>query len=224
MKAIIVVAVVIVLALIGISVADYSYTHLQEEDVIFNENSLQVDGQSYGTWQANIIPGNVFSIFSVQIVGNVSSVGTGVDFYLVNETNYPSWTTNIGQRSAFSVVHLNSDALSSQSAQERFSFTPSSFDSYIVVLVNDGYPNANGASVNVSLALRYTNEFSFGGFIAGLAMLSIALVTAMVRVIVSKRTYARETAKREPTHLKGGGSGILGFHVALSFLRNIAKR
>jgi len=157
-KANVVVAVVIILVILGTVVAAYSFLHLQQQDVLLNENSIQVDGQSYLTWQAGVIPGNVFSIFSLQIVGNVSSVGTGVDFYLVDANNYPSWTTDIGQRSALAVVHLNSDALSSQSAQDRFSFTPLNWSwLYIVVLVNDEYPNQNNASVNVSLALRYTN-------------------------------------------------------------------
>ena len=195
MKANVVVAVVIILFLLGTVVASYFFLHLQQQDVLFNANSIQLTGQSYLTWQAGAIPDNVFSIFSLQIVGDVSSVGSGVDFYLVDANNYPSWTTDIGQRSTLSVVHLNSNALSSQSAQDRFSFTPLNWSwLYIVVLVNDDYPNAINASVNVSIILRYTNLFSFVGFIAGLTILSIAVVIAIVKVIVSKRTNVRETA------------------------------
>ena len=182
------VAVVIILALIGTVVAAYSYIKLQQVDVLFNENSIQLGGYSYLTWQANLgDPGNYFIIGSPRIVGGVGSVGTGVDFYLVNDTNWNLWSTDTGLRSALSAVYLNSDAVSSQSAQGQFSFTPATLDSYIVVLVNDEYPNVNSASLNVNITFQYISLFNFLAFIAGLAMLGIAIVSALLIMITRRK-------------------------------------
>lgn len=180
MKVSVGVAVVIILALIGTVVATYSYTQLQQQDALFKENSIQLDGYSNRTWQASVIIGNYFYIFSPRIVGSASSNGTGVDFYLVDNTNWKSWMTDVGRRSALSVIYLNSDALSSQSSQGRFSFTNLDEDLWIVVLVNDEYPNVNNASVDVNITFQYVSMFSFLAFIAGLVMLSIAILLLAV--------------------------------------------
>lgn len=170
-------AAAIILALMGTAVAAYSYTHLEQRDALFNQKSMQLDGQSYRTWQANLeAPGNYFIIFSPKIVGSVTSNGTNVEFYLVNDTNWDLWMTDMGQRSTLSVVDL-------YPAQGQFSFIPPNFDSYIVVLVNHEYPNVNNVSVDVDITFHYVSLFSFCAFIAGLVMLGIAIVilTAMTR-------------------------------------------
>jgi hypothetical protein len=179
-KASVGVSVVIILALIGTVVATYSYTQLQQEDVLFYENSMQLDGESYRAWQAGVIIGNYFYIFSPKIVGSVDIVGTGVDFYLVDYTSWDSWKTEIKRRSALSVVYLNSDALSSQSAQGQFSFTNLDQDLWIIVLVNSEYPNPNNANVHVNITFQYISLFNFCAFVAGLAMLGIAIVSLLV--------------------------------------------
>ena len=180
MKASTRVRVAIILALIGTAVAAYSYTQLQQQDVLFNENSIQLEGENYRTWEANVIIGNYFYISSPRIVGSVSTNGTGVDFYLVDVSNWTAWQTDIGQRSALSIVHLNVDALSSQSTQKQFSSANLGEDAWIVILVNDEYPQVNSASVNVTIAFRYNSLFSAWAFIAGLAMLGIAIVRLIV--------------------------------------------
>lgn len=188
MKASVGVAVVIILALIGTIVAAYSYTQLQQEDVMFND-SIQVDDYSNRTWQASLIPGNLFYVFTPRIVGSVSSNGTGADFYLVDYANWDSWTTDIGRRSALSVVYLNSDMLSSQSAQRQFSFTNLSEFLWIIVLVNDEYPNVNNATVHVNITFQYISLFNFCAFIAGLVMLGIAIV--LLIVMIRRKVSAR---------------------------------
>ena len=154
----------------------HSYTQLQQQDVFFNESSIQLDGENYRTWEAGVIIGNYFYIFSPRIVGSVRTNGTGVDFYFVDVSNWTAWKTDIGQRSVLSLVYLNSDTLSAQSAQGHFSSTHLGEDAWIVVLVNDKYPNVNSASVDVNITFQYVDLFSFCAFIAGLAMLGIAIV------------------------------------------------
>jgi hypothetical protein len=183
-KARVEVAVVIILALIGTVIAAYSCTQLQKEDVLFNYNSIQLGGQSYKTWQVGLIPGNYFYVFTPRIVGSVGSVGTGVDFYLVNFTNYHLWTNETGLRSALSVVHLNSSLLSSQSGGQ-FSTNMGEW-AWIVILVNDEYPNVNSASVHANIIFEYISLFNFCAFIAGLAMLGIAIAQTAVLILKDK--------------------------------------
>ena len=190
MKASAEVAIVIILALIGTAVAAYSYTQLQQKDVLFDENSIRLGGQSYQTWEVGYIPGNIFNIFTLRMIGSVDSVGTGVDFYLVNDTNWNSWSTDIGLRSALSVVHLNSDVLSSQSGGQ-FSLAAPLNNGDIIVLVNNEYPNVNNASVNVNIALQYTSLFNFCDFVAGLVLLGIAIVLLTVMIRKKARALAQ---------------------------------
>jgi len=185
------VAVVIILALIGTVVAAYCYTQLQQNVTLFNENSMQLDGQSYRDWLANglTLDGYLY-VGSTRVVGSVSSVGTGVDFYLVNSTGWPSVMADMGLRSTLSWVHLNSSVLSSQSGG-RFSFNPRWSDYYVIVLVNDEYPDVNNASVNVNITFQYTDLFSFGGFIFGLVILGFAIVLLTLMKLRKARARAK---------------------------------
>ena len=76
-----------------------------------------------------------------------------------------------------------------QSAQGQFFFTNLGDWAWIIVLVNDEYPNVNSATVHVNITFQYIFLFNFCAFIAGLVMLGIAIVllTVMIRRKVSAR-------------------------------------
>jgi hypothetical protein len=71
---------------------------------------------------------------------------------------------------------------------------PPTLDDYIVVLVNDEYPNVNSASVNVSITFQYISLFNFLAFIADLAMLGIAIVSALL-IMITRRKVRRQFFK-----------------------------
>jgi hypothetical protein len=181
--------------MIGAVVAAYSYTRLQGQDVLFDENSIQLDGRTY-TGSEMIV--NLNGKFAPRIVGGVGSVGSGVDFYLVNDTSWNSWSMNPGLRSAFSTVHLNATAVSSQSSEGQFSFIPSSPE-YSVVFVNDEYRSANNVSVHARITLQYIFLDSLYGIVGGLVILGIGfvLLTVTTRRKVQQSTKPTTSAPQK---------------------------
>ena len=165
------------LIVIGTVVAVYSYTQLQGQDVPFNQDSILIDGHSYAGYEIIV---NLDGKFAPRVIGGVGSVGSGVDFYLVNYTSWNSWSTNPESRSAFSMVHLNATAVSSQSAEGQFSFVPSANAGYSAVFVNDEYPSASNASVHATITLQYIYLNCLYGLVGGLVMLGAGFVLLIV--------------------------------------------
>jgi hypothetical protein len=175
------VAVGVLLAVIGIVASAYSYTQLRGQDVLFNQSSIPIDGHSYDSYEIIV---NLDGKFAPKVIGGVGSVGSGVDFYMVNDTSWNSWSVDPKLRPAFSTVHLNATAISSQfSTEDQFSFTPTSSAGYSAVFVNDEYPSANNASVHATITLQYIYLNSLYGFVAGLVMLGIGFVLLVATVL-----------------------------------------
>jgi len=179
-----IVALIIVIGMVAATViAAVSYTQLRGQDVIFNQNSIPIGGHSYVAYQVNI---DLNGKFAPKVVGEVGSVGNGVDFYLVNGSSWNSWSLNPQSRSTSSMVHLNATAVASQSwIQNQFSFTPiatggNNAFSYSAVFVNNDYPNASNAIVYGTITLRYTYLNSLYGLATGLAVIAIGAVLLMV--------------------------------------------
>jgi hypothetical protein len=183
------IAAAVLLALIGTIVAAYSYTQLRGQDVLFDQDSIQMDGYSYWGYSMGV---NLDGRFAPRIIGGVGTVGCCVDFYLVNYTSWNSWSTNPESRSVLSTVHLNATAVSSQSAEGQFSFVPSA-STYGVVFVNDEYPSANNATVHATIILQYIFVDCLYGLVAGLATLGTGLLLIVVLLIVmTRRKVQRE--------------------------------
>jgi hypothetical protein len=167
-----------VLIVIGTVVAVYSYTQLQGQDVLFNQDSIPINGNIYVGYEMIV---NLDGKFAPRVIGGVGSVGSGVDFYLVNYTSWNSWSTNPESRSAFSMVHLNATAVSSQFLTEgQFSFVPSTSAGYSAVFVNDEYPSVSNASVHATITLQYMYLNSLYGSVGGLVMLGAGFVLLIV--------------------------------------------
>ena len=171
------------LIMIGVVIAAFSYTQLRGQDAIFNQNSIPIEGHSYLGYQVNI---DLNGKFAPKVIGEVGSVGSGVDFYLVNDSSWISWSTNAQSRSAFSMVHLNATAVGSQSwIENQFSLTPIPTGgykdfSYSAVFVNDDYPNASGVIVYATITLQYMYLNNLYGLAAGLAVMALGFVLLMV--------------------------------------------
>jgi DNA-binding transcriptional ArsR family regulator len=164
-------------------VASFSYAQLRGQDVIFNQNSIPVDGHVYVAYQVNI---DLDGKTAPKVIGEVGSVGNGVDFYLVNDSSWNSWSLNSQSRSAFSMVHLNASAVASQSwIENQFHFTPivtggDNAFSYSAVFVNDNFPNATNVIVYGTITLQYTYLNSLYGLATGLAVIAIGSVLLLV--------------------------------------------
>ena len=162
------------LIVIGTVVAVYSYTQLQGQDVLFNQDSILIDGHIYIGYEIIV---NLDGKFALKVIGGVGSIESGVDFYLVNDTSWNSWSTNPESRSAFSMVHLNATAVSSQFLTEgQFSLVPSANAGYSAVFVNDEYPSASKASVHATITPQYTYLNFLYGLAGGLVMLGAGFV------------------------------------------------
>lgn len=169
------------LIVVGTIVAVYSYTQLQGQDVLFNQDSILLDGHIYLGYEIIV---NLDGKFAPIVNGGVGSVGNGVDFYLVNDTSWNSWSTNPESRSAFSIVHLNATAVSSQFLNEgQFSFVPSATAAYSAVFVNDEYPSASYASVHATITLQYMYLNCLYGLVAGLVIIGAGFVLLMVTAL-----------------------------------------
>jgi hypothetical protein len=179
------IAITVLLVVIGTFVAAYSYTQLQGQDVLFDQNSIQLDGHSYLGYE---IIAKLDGKFAPSVVGGVGSVGYGVDFFLVNETSWNSWSTNPGLRSILSTVHLNATAVSSQSVEGQFSFSPPVSAGYSAVFVNDEYPSANNASLHATITLQYMILNSLYAMMAGLVTLAIGFV---LLILTTRRKVQR---------------------------------
>ena len=176
------VVVGVLLGVIGIVVATYFYTQLRAQDVLFNLDSIPIDGRSYVSYEIIV---NLDGKFAPKVTGGVGSVGSSVDFYIVNYTSWNSWSMNPDLRSAFSMVHLNASAISSQlSSEDQFSFIPAASAGYSAVFVNDEYPSANNASVHATITLQYISLNSLYGLLAGLVMLCIGLVILAITALI----------------------------------------
>ena len=177
----------ILLVLIGLVVASYSYSQLQGNVVLFNRSSIQPNGVSYDSYDTTSV--DLDGRFDAKVTGGVGGPGCCVDFYLVNDTSWNSWSGNPGMRSALSMVHLNSTVVSSQSTSDQFSFVPPATAGYQVVFVNDDYPNVSNASINASITLHYDSTSALYATIAGLAILASGaalLALSMVRGVTAK--------------------------------------
>jgi hypothetical protein len=186
MKINVIVAVAVVLIVTGASVAAYSYERLRSQDVLFDQNSILLNDHSYLGYEMPVV---LDGKFEPKVIGGVGSVGYGVDFYLVNDTSWNSWSTTPALRSALSTVHLNATAVSSQSIEGQFSFSPSVTTAYSAVFVNDDYPTANNSSVHANITLQYISLNYLFSMVAGLvaaAIGSLLLIVAMHRKIKKK--------------------------------------
>jgi hypothetical protein len=175
------VAVAILLMVIGTVAGAYSYTRLKGHDVLFDQNSIQIDGHSYWGYFIGV---DLDGKCTPKVTGGVGSVGGDVDFYLVNYTSWNSWETNPTSRTALSTVHLNATAVSSQSAEGQFSFMPPASTSYTVLFVNDEYPSPNNANLHATITLQYLSVDSLYGLAAGLTMLGTGFVLLIVILLI----------------------------------------
>lgn len=173
-----------ILVVIGTVVTVYSYTQLQGQDVLFNQDSIVIEGHVYVGYEIIV---NLEGKFAPRVIGGVGSVGSGVDFYLVNDTSWNSWSTNPELRSALSMVHLNATAVSSQSAEGQFSFVPSANAGYSAVFVNYEYPSANNASVHAAITLQYIYLNCLYSLVGGL----VTLGAGFALLIMTARRKAR---------------------------------
>jgi hypothetical protein len=176
------------LLFLGAVVVMYSYGQLEGQVVLFDQSSMQIDGHSYFGYQARDV--NLDGKYAAMVIGGVGGTGYAVDFYLVNDTSWNSWSMNPGMRSAFSMVHLNSSVVSSQSISGQFSFVPPASAGYSIVLVNDEYPNASNASINVHIALRCDSLDTLYAIAAGLAILASGLVLLALPMVRKARTLS----------------------------------
>ena len=170
-------AVAGLLILMGLVVASYSYSQLQGQVVLFDRSSIQLNGISVGSYDTSSV--DLDGKYDAKVTGWAGGLGCCVDFDLVNDTSWNSWEGNPGMRSAFSMVHLNSTVVSSQSIDGQFSFVPPASAGYQAVFVNDEFPNATDASVGANLTLRYDSTDALYATVAGLAILvsGFALLT-----------------------------------------------
>jgi hypothetical protein len=176
-----VVVAAILLIVIGTVVAVYSYRQLQGQEVLFDRDSITVNGNIYFAYEIIV---NLDGRFAPRVMGGVGSVGSGIDFYLVNDTSWNSWSTNPESRSVFSMVHLNATAVSSQLlTEDQFSFVPSTSAAYSAVFFNDEYPSVNNASVHGTITLQYMYLNSLYGLAGGLVMLGAGLVLPIVTAL-----------------------------------------
>jgi hypothetical protein len=179
MKTNVIVAVAVLLIVVSASVAAYSCEGLRSQDVLFDQNSILLNDHNYLGYE---MPVNLDGKFESKIIGGVGSVGYDVEFYLVNETSWNSWSTNPALRSALSTVHLNATAVSSQSIEGQFSFNPSVSTGYSVVFVNDDYPSANNSSIHATITLQYISLDYLFFMAAGLVVAAIGFVLLIVAI------------------------------------------
>jgi hypothetical protein len=169
----------ILLVAIGLVAVAYSSTQLVEQTTLIDNGSIPIDSHSYVTYTIAV---DTAGKYQPSVKGGVGSVGCCVDFYVVSDANWNSWATNPAIRDELSTEHLNSTAVSSQSTQGQFSFTPSSA-AYNIVFVNDEYPNASSAeNVHASITLQYialqSVYYSMAGLVvmgAGIGVLTLTL-------------------------------------------------
>jgi hypothetical protein len=174
------VIVAVLLIVIGTIIAMYSYTQLRGQAVLLDQNSIQLDEHTYWGYQMTV---NLDGTFDSEVTGQVGSVGYGVDFYLVNDTSWNSWSTDPALRSALSTVHLNATTVSSQSTEGQFSFNPRASTGYSAVFVNDEYPSANDASVHATITLQYISL----NCLYAMAAASVAVAIGFALLIVTIR-------------------------------------
>jgi len=175
----------VILIVVGLITAAYSSTHLSGQTILFNQNSVQIDSHSYVGYELVV---NLDGKYQPEIKGGVGSVGCCVDFYLVTDANWNSWSTSPAMRGTLSTVHLNSSAVSSQSLQGQFTFVPSTQQGYNVVFVNDEYPNDSGVQiVDATITLQYVPLSSVYALIAGLAVFACGLATLVVALRNGKK-------------------------------------
>jgi DNA-binding transcriptional ArsR family regulator len=177
------VQIAVLLIAVGLVIAAFSYPQLRGQDIIFNQNSIPIGGHTYLAYQVNI---NLDGKFAPKLEGEVGSVGNGVDFYLVNDSSWISWSTNPQSRSPFSMVHLNATAVASQSwIENQFNLTPKATGgndafSYSAVFVNDYYPNASEAIVYATITLQYTYLNSLYSLATGLIVIAAGCILLIV--------------------------------------------
>jgi hypothetical protein len=183
------------LVLLGLLVASYSYSQLSGQVVLFNQSSIQPGGHSYVTHDTADV--NLDGRYAAKVTGGVGGPGCCVDFYLVNDTSWNSWSSNPGMRSALSMVHLNSAIVSSQLQSGQFSFVPPGSAGYQAVFVNDAYPNASNANIDANVTLHYDSTGALYATIAGLAILASGVV--MLVLLMMKRVGAQRRVAETPT-------------------------
>jgi len=196
MKINVIVAVAVLLIVVGASVAAYSYEQLRSQQVLFDQNSIVLNDLIYSSYEASV---DLDGKFESKVIGGVGSVGYGVDFYLVNDSSWNSWSMTPALRSAVSTVHLNATAVSSQSIEGQFSFNPSVSTGYSVVFVNDDYPSANNSSVHATIILQYISLDYLFSMAAGLVVVAIGFVLLIVAIRLSSNPRAARANKK---HLK----------------------
>jgi hypothetical protein len=182
MKINVIVAVAALLVVIGASFAAYSYERLRRQDVLFDQNSIQLNGLRGSSYE---VPVDLNGKFESKVIGGVGSVGGGVDFYLVNDAAWNSWSTWSAipaLRSALSTVHLNATAVSSQSIEGQFSFNPSVSTAYSAVFFNDDFPSANNSSVHATIILQYISLDYLFLMAAGLVVAAIGFILLIVLI------------------------------------------
>jgi hypothetical protein len=171
------VAVAALLVVIGASFAAYSYEQLRRQDVLFDQNSIQLNALRYTGYDVAV---DLDGKFEPKVIGGVGSVGDGVDFYLVNDATWNSWSTTPALRSALSTVHLNATAVSSQSIEGQFSFNPSVSTAYSAVFFNDDFPSANNSSVHATILLQYISLDYLFLMATGLVVAAIGFILLIV--------------------------------------------
>ncbi|MEM0287635.1 MAG: hypothetical protein QXG05_05665 [Nitrososphaerota archaeon] len=180
----------------GLLTVAYFSTQLSSQEVIFEQSSVPIGSYRYLGYEIGIDFGGKYHPI---IKGWVGSVGCCVDFYVVDNTNWISWSVNPLSRDALSTVHINSTVVSSQSPQGQFSFVPSS-PSYSVVFVNDEYPNATSTqNVHATIMLDYTpfaSLYALGGGLA-VAVIGVCLLLISLRRRASQPTCPESTTSRK---------------------------
>src|SRR5215472_13325995 len=186
----------IVSLFVGAGILSYSFTLPAGQEVLFSQNSIQLDGRPYVDFQ---VTANIDGKYSPIVTGNVGTVGCCVDFFLVNDSSWSSWATNSSSRVAYSEVHLNATQVSLQSGESQFFVIPSNSTGYNVAFVNDEYPNNSTARVHASIILQYTPPNTVYISLAGWTTLGVGLTWLIILFLRSR--VKKFTLPTEPSQL-----------------------
>jgi hypothetical protein len=175
-----VIIVLAVLFVLGAGAATYSYSQLQGQTVIFDQRSIPMDGQPYVVRVAIV---DLTGKYGASVTGTAGSTGCCADFYLLNVTSWNRWITDPSAYQNVIMVHLNSNMVGSQTAQDTFSpFRVPSSEGIMVTFVNDQFPASSNAVVQSTLTLHYTNLYAAYGTVVGVVLMAVCIVLVLVRL------------------------------------------
>jgi hypothetical protein len=174
-------AFALILVIVGLVVASYSYGKVTTETTLYSHNSIELDTESYYIFNVGV---NSQGKYEALLKGYVGSVGCCIDYCLINDSIEPTWVaSNASMKIELSSIHLNSTQISSQSLSGQFSFVPHASDGYSVFLANDNYPKATNATVDSDFIFQYSSYEWLYYTIAGLVVFLTGLLLAIIWAI-----------------------------------------